>query len=67
MHDTEGSLNAANSYATASVVWYDGLGRTVATANFGREDALRARNALLLPRTSGTDIGGSYRRRSDRR
>ncbi len=29
---------AANSYATASVVWYDGLGRTIAAANYGRED-----------------------------
>lgn len=35
---TTGALDATNSYATASVVWHDGLGRTVATADFGRED-----------------------------
>ena len=37
---TVGALDATNSYATASVVWYDGVGRTVASANFGREDVL---------------------------
>ena len=34
-----GILDGTNSYATASVVWYDGIGRQVATANLGREDA----------------------------
>ena len=36
---TSGALSAANSYATATVLWYDGLGRTVVAADFGREDA----------------------------
>ena len=35
---TTGELAPANSYATASVVWHDELGRTIATADFGRED-----------------------------
>ncbi|MCZ7586720.1 MAG: hypothetical protein M5R36_27165 [Deltaproteobacteria bacterium] len=35
---TTGALTGANSYATAAVVWVDGLGRTVATTDYGRED-----------------------------
>jgi RHS repeat-associated protein len=34
-----GPLDATNSYATASVVWYDSIGRVIETANLGREDA----------------------------
>ena len=33
-----GRLTAANSYTTASAIWYDALGRQAATANYGRED-----------------------------
>ena len=34
---TEGELSATTSYATGAVYWYDGIGRTTATANFGHE------------------------------
>lgn len=37
---TLGALDATNSYATASAVWYDAAGRQTHTANFGREDVL---------------------------
>ena len=33
-----GPTGAVPSYATASATWYDALGRTVETVNFGRED-----------------------------
>jgi YD repeat-containing protein len=35
---TSGAFDAANSYATAAVTWYDGLGRVVAWADYGRDD-----------------------------
>jgi hypothetical protein len=34
---TTGPLTAANSYATASAMWHDGIGRGVEQANYGRE------------------------------
>ncbi len=34
-----GDASTVASYATASATWYDALGRTVATADYGREDA----------------------------
>jgi len=35
---TTGALSAADSYTVAAVLWYDGIGRVVASANFGRQD-----------------------------
>jgi YD repeat-containing protein len=35
-----GPLDGSNSYATASVMWYDGLGRVVESVDLGREDKL---------------------------
>ena len=48
-----GELTAANSYATASVTWYDGLGRLVATAEYGREDVASGLTHYFFDGTSG--------------
>ena len=58
---TEGPLDATNSYTTASAVWYDGRGRVIATADFGREDVDAAGwPHYVFHTTGGTDAGGNY-------
>ena len=53
---TTGALDATNSYATASVVWYDGLGRTVASVNYGREDVDSGLTHYFFDGTTGALI-----------
>jgi hypothetical protein len=52
-YNSTGALSAANSYATASVVWYDGIGRAIETADFGREDTTSGLSHVFFVGTTG--------------
>jgi YD repeat-containing protein len=53
---TAGELTAANSYATAAGLWYDGLRRVVATADYGREDVNSGQTHYFFNGTTGALI-----------
>ena len=54
------------SYATASATWYDALGRTVATADYGREDTgVPSEQHYFFYGTTVDRPGWSQRRRPD--
>ncbi len=53
---TTGALDATNSYTTASVAWYDGIGRTVASVNYGREDVDSGLTHYIFNGTTGALI-----------
>jgi RHS repeat-associated protein len=53
---TVGELDATNSYATASVVWHDDLGRTTHSATFGREDTASGLTHYFIDGTTGAII-----------